>query len=291
MYKKRTHEIVDIETCYLHEERGNHLFGKIRNVLMQVKRDVGLKHVLIRSSATGSLVLLVGNRKINKELKEICSEIGELAEVSTVVYGINQGQGNYVLPKEVECIVGQGCLSEEMLGVKVRLSATSFFQVNHSQAEKLYETALNWGEITEGMHVVDAYSGVGVLSCLLAKKGAKVTAIEVVLQAVLDSRQNALNNGLEITTKAGRVEKIIESIDRAEVIYLNPPRKGCEESVLEAVAKMKPSKVIYTSCDPATLARDAKILSEKGYQLAKIKAFDLFPQTMHVETVCLLIKI
>lgn len=288
MYKKRTHEIVDIESCFLHEKKGDTLFTKIRKLNLQ-----GITHLLIRSSkaAGKSLVLLVGQKKKSKEIVNLCREIGKFEEVATVVYGVNQGQSNYVLPKEVESIVGPGYIMEQVLGIQVRLSATSFFQVNHSQAEKMYETALEWGEIKEGMPVVDAYSGVGVLSCLLAKRGARVTAIEVILQAVLDARQNAKDNGLELEAKVGTVEKIIQSIDPAEVVYLNPPRKGCEETVLDAVAKMKPSKIIYTSCDPATLARDAKSLSEKGYRVAKVKAFDLFPQTMHVETICLFVKI
>ncbi len=290
MYKKRTHEIVDIETCDLHEERGDRLFGKLRKI---IGKTSGVRHILIRSSKKEqkSLVLLVGNQKINSGLIKICHELGQLEEVATVVYGINNGQGNYVLPREVATIVGPGYLVEEILGIDVRLSATSFFQVNHFQAEKMYEAALEWGEIANGMHVVDAYSGVGVLSCLLAKRGAKVTAIEVVNQAVLDSRQNAHENGLKIEAKLGKVETIIQSIDFAEVVYLNPPRKGCEEIVLETVAKMNPSRVIYTSCDPATLARDAKILVDYGYRVSKIKAFDLFPQTMHVETICLFVKI
>ena len=284
MYQKRSHLIVDIEACLLHDEMGDALYQKIRPLLKNCQE---FTHLLIRTSEfqRKCLVLLIGKNRPSQALKKICQQIGAYEQVAGVVYGIANQDSNAVLPKKIIQMSQSDYLVEEILGIRVCLSAVSFFQVNKKVAEKLYSTALEWGNIQPGMVVIDAYSGVGVLSCLLAAKGAKVTAIEVVAKAIEDAKQNAQSNHLHIEAIVGKVEQVLLQLPHADVIYLNPPRKGCEPIVIEKIAQMKPQRIVYTSCDPATLARDAKLLFQSGYKLEKATSFDLFPQTMHIETI------
>ena len=295
LYTKRTHDVIDIKHCYLHNDLGNEVFKQIRSIIKEsrikfydeTKRTGELKHIVLRTSRMQGecLVLLVTAKNISDQLKAACNQIAQIKGVSTVCYGVNTATGNLILPRKTIVLSGPGYLVEKVLGVRVRLSSKSFFQVNIEQAEKMYEAALQFGKIEKGMHVIDAYSGVGVLSSLLAKKGAKVTAIEVVREAVEDSKLNSQENGVKIDAICGKVEEVIAKIDPADVVYVNPPRKGCEKEVLDAISKMEPKRIVYTSCDPATLARDAKYLTELGYDKVELKLFDLFGQTMHIETI------
>ncbi len=300
LYEKRSHNIIDIEHCFLHNEQGQKVYNDIRRILESSKltyyneenRRGELRHILIRTSRHQEkcLVMLIGSKDSSEEMKKVCSQIQEIKDVETVVHGVNTSLANHVLPQKTKVLGGSGYLTEKLLGITCRLSALSFFQVNISGAEKMYELALSYGQVEEGMHVIDAYSGVGVFSCLLAKKGAKVTAIEVIQEAIDDTILNAKENGVKVKTRCGKVEDVIKQLVKAEVIYLNPPRKGCDQIVLEEICKIQPKRIIYTSCDPATLARDAKYLFEKGYTKIEVSLLDMFPQTMHVESVTLFQK-
>lgn len=300
LYQKRSHEVIDIPFCYLHNQVGQRVFESLRSIVKESgitfydeKSGRGeLRHILIRTSKLEEkcLVLLIAAKKPSEELKKAALALGKLDEVKGVAIGKNERRSNFVLPQKVIPICGDIFLEEEILGTKARLSPLSFFQVNLEMAEKMYAKALEFGKVEDGMHVIDAYSGVGVFSTLLAKMGAKVTAIEVVKDAVDDAKANAEANGLVIDAVCGKVEDVIEEYPKAEVVYLNPPRKGCAPEVIASVIKKSPQRIVYTSCDPATLARDAKLFYEGGYKHVELSPFDLFAQTMHVETIALFLK-
>ena len=193
-----------------------------------------------------------------------------------------RGEALVVLNGKAE---GKGYLEEEILGIPVRISPTSFFQVNLPQAEAMYQHAYLASGLQKGEMALDAYCGVGVFAAYLCRQGVGVVGIEVVDAAVRDAKKNAPN----ATFLLGAVEDRMDEVGDVDVIFLNPPRKGCEESVMEACLKKGPRTIIYTSCDPATLARDLQRL--KGYGRVEAQPFDMFPQTMHVEIVAKISKI
>lgn len=299
-YAKRSHDVIEVKRCQLHHPLGDQLYHEIRHRLSGLrvtfydeKRRCGeIRHIMIRTSSLEQkcLVLIIGGEAMTQTVEELCLNIGQLSQVAGVVFGVNDRKTNALLPAKIESIAGRNYLMEQVLDVQVHLSAPSFFQVNLSQAEKLYAKALQLGQVGVGTRVVDAYSGIGVLSCLLAKRGCHVTSIEIVQQAGIDAEKNATLNGVSLDIRIGKVEEILPTLHPPDVIYLNPPRKGCDDSVLKCAAYMQPDRIIYTSCDPATLARDAHILTSLGYEKIELYLYDFFPQTVHIETIALFQK-
>jgi len=279
LYAKRSHQIVPVETCYIQSESTDQILKKITLV-------EGIRHVLVRSNRKGEiLIVLVTREKPTLLIKKLAEEISFLKGVKGVLHGLNAPDDNVLYSDAYTLLFGERHLEERVLDVCVKISPASFFQVNIEQAEHLYEKAFELADLKPGDKVLDAYSGIGVFSSYLAKRGIEVTGIEVVEPAVEDAKMNAKMNGVEIDFRLGRVEDLISSLDHLDVIFLNPPRKGCEESVLQAAINKKPKKIIYTSCDPATLARDLSFFANQGYLKIEAYPFDMFPQTMHVETV------
>ena len=201
---------------------------------------------------------------------------------------------------------GQGYITDYIGNIKYQISPLSFYQVNPVQTEKLYSLALEYADLKGGETVWDLYCGIGTISLFLAQKAGKVYGVEIISQAIDDARKNAEINGIENAEFfVGKAEEVLPrwyrenegaeagrrgegSRTRADVIVVDPPRKGCDEALLDSIVKMQPEKVVYVSCDPATLARDLKVLCGKGYELERVRAVDMFPMTVHVETVVLL---
>ena len=279
LYAKGTHNIVPIETCYIQSDAGN-------KILDGIELCTGLRHILIRSNYKGeTLIVLVTREKATEKIKALAKKISQKESVRGVLHGVNARDDNVLRSDAYTLLQGEDCIDEEVLGIKVSISPASFFQVNLEQAEHLYRKAFELGCLTLNDTVLDAYSGIGVFSIYLAKQGVKVIGIEIVESAVLDAKANALKNGVSAEFLLGKVEDLIETVQNVDVIFLNPPRKGCEEIVLQASIAKNPRSIIYTSCDPATLARDLKILAGFGFTKVFAYPFDMFPQTMHVETV------
>jgi 23S rRNA (uracil1939-C5)-methyltransferase len=284
LYAKRSHDIVPIDTCYIQSEAGDKILQEIRPV-------AGIRHVLIRSNRKGELiVVLVTREKPDAVIKALAKEISEKPGVKGVLHGLNARDDNVLFSDAYTTLFKEDYLEEEILGIKVHISPASFFQVNLEQAENLYQKAFELADLKKGARVLDAYSGIGVFSIYLAKQGADVVGIEVVDSAVKDAKKNAERNGVTIDFRLGTVEKFIGKVGKVDVVFVNPPRKGCEESVLEAIVQKAPQKIIYTSCDPATLARDLHFFAKNGYSKVEAFPFDMFPQTMHVETVVRITK-
>jgi 23S rRNA (uracil1939-C5)-methyltransferase len=216
--------------------------------------------------------------------------------ITGIVQNINSKKTNVILGDENITLWGQGYIVDILAGLTFKISPLSFFQVNPAQTEILYSKALEYAGLTGRETVIDLYSGIGTISLFLARSAAKVYGIEEVPQAVQDAWENARINGIAnvefITGKAEEViPKLVDSGLRADVVVLDPPRKGCEAGVLEALIRMAPQRIVYVSCNPATLARDLKLLTEQEYRVIEVQPVDMFPHTTHVECVTLMSRV
>jgi len=256
-----------------------------------------LRHIYVRrGSVSGQiLVCLVVNGRKLPHPEDLVQRLKSIPGFSTLVLSVNTKQGNAVLGEEFITLYGPGYIEDTLCGLTFRLSPRSFYQVNHHQAQRLYDAAITQAGITEKDLVLDLYCGVGTISLCMAKAAGKVIGVEVIPQAVQDAKENALRNGIEnaefLCADAGKAALELEQKGiRPDVVVVDPPRKGLNADAIEAIAKMAPRRVVYVSCDPATLARDVALLKEKGYCLQSAQAADLFPRCAHVETIVCLSK-
>jgi 23S rRNA (uracil1939-C5)-methyltransferase len=278
-YKKHSHEIVELDTCYIAKP----LLNQLIHFLNQHQRDTkGCHLITIRCSFDSSSLLVIFHTKEKLNLTNLCAQI---REDFPQVKGILVEQEG----RPLKVLFGQRFYHEKVLDVEFKMDAAAFLQVNLPQAEKLYYHVIKLLGSTSDFKVLDAYCGIGILSCLLAQQGARVLGVEFSLDAVESARENATLLGLNhVEFIASRMESMTFNQGQFQVVILNPPRGGCERVVLDQIVYIKPGHIIYVSCDPATLSRDLKILKESGYELIEAQPFDLFPQTMHVETVAYL---
>lgn len=300
LYKRDSHELVPVDHCSIHCDLGEKVFSTVRSALMAsgltaydpLKGKGYLRHILIKSALrTGEvLVIFVTNGPSVKKLQRAAEELtGCTKAVCGVVHNHNDRSDNVIMGDKSTLLTGKGTIREELCGKSFTFNAMSFFQVNVYQAEELYQKVLHLAELTGQEIVLDAFCGVGTLSLLLADYSKEVLGIECVAGAVASAEENARLNGCKnaIFVQAS-AESYLHSIPKADVLILNPPRKGCEITLWPAIGKLLPKKIVYISCDPATLARDLTYLLPFGYILEKVIPFDMFPQTSHVETVALL---
>ena len=218
-----------------------------------------------------------------------------LPEVVSIYHNVQSHKGNAILGKEIHHLWGKKTLTSSLCGLAFEVSPFSFFQVHKPQAELLYEKALAYADLHGGETVIDAYCGTGTISLCLAQKAGRVIGIEIVKEAIEDAKKNAAFNHIEnaefYAADAGEfMPKLYQKGLRPDVIVMDPVRAGCSETVLSAAAGMQPSRIVYVSCNVATFARDAKILAGLGYTVKEVTPVDMFPQTMHVETVALLTR-
>ena len=312
-YAGRTHQIISNLDCMLGVEENE----KILQILLafmekyhlsaydeQTQRGL-FRHVLIRYGFTTKEIMVCfvvnGNRIPHEE--ELVAELMTISGMTSISLSVNQENTNVIMGKEIRVLAGQAYITDYIGNVKYQISPLSFYQVNPVQTEKLYGYALEYAGLSGGETVWDLYCGIGTISLFLAQKAKQVYGVEIVPQAVEDARKNAkLNEMGNAEFYVGKAEEVLPeyyaSYERehkgetahADVIVVDPPRKGCEESLLRTMVDMKPERIVYVSCDSATLARDLKYLCGEGYQLEKVQAVDMFPMTVHVETVVLLSK-
>ena len=257
-----------------------------------------LRHIYVRRGAVSGqiLVCLVGNGATLPKVDELLKRLKTLPGFTTLVLSVNTKKGNAVLGDQFITLYGPGYIEDTLCGLTFRLSPRSFYQVNHDQAQRLYETAIAQAGITKEDTVLDLYCGVGTITLAMAGAAGKVIGVEVIPQAVEDARDNALRNGIEnaefFCGDAGQAALDLERQGvRPDVVVVDPPRKGLNADTIEALHRMSPRRIVYVSCDPATLARDVALLKPHGYTLQTVTAADLFPRCAHVETVCLLSKL
>ena len=256
-----------------------------------------LRHIYVRRGAVSGqiLVCLVCNGERIPHVPELVERLKKIPGFTTLVLSVNSKKGNAVLGDKFITLYGPGFIEDTLCGLNFRLSPRSFYQVNHHQAQRLYQAAIDQAAITKEDLVLDLYCGVGTITLAMAASAGKVIGVEVVEQAVEDARDNAKRNGIEnaefFCGDAGQAALRLEQQGiRPDVITVDPPRKGLNADTIEAITRMAPKRLVYVSCDPATLARDVALLKQRGFTLKSAQAADLFPRCAHVETVVLLSK-
>jgi 23S rRNA (uracil1939-C5)-methyltransferase len=303
-YRQRTHIIQPLEKCYIQTETSTEIVKFVRNLCNEyrilgydetTKKGI-IRHVLVRHGVKTNeyMVVLVLTKETLKEKDEIVSKlINRYPMIKTIVINVNTADTNTILSDKFITIYGEGVIRDELYGLQFEISPESFYQINHSQTDKLYVKAIEYAKLTGNETVVDAYCGIGTIGLIAASQAKKVYGVEIVKSAIVNARKNAyLNNIKNISFVIGKSEDQImewkkQGLD-IDVIFVDPPRKGCEKSLLEAIIDLKIKKIVYVSCDVATFARDSRILVDGGYELKEITPFDMFPYTTHVETVTLL---
>ena len=303
-YAGRTHSIIDNHDCALGVRENQQILEivldhmRLNNIPPYDERTgKGLvRHVMIRFGfRTGQIMvcLVVNGKKLPGE-EELIRRLTKLPGMTSIVLNTNKENTNVILGREIRLLWGQEYIEDYIGNIKYQISPLSFYQVNPVQTEKLYGTALEFAGLTGKETVWDLYCGIGTISLFLAQQAGRVYGVEIVPEAIGDARRNAAQNGLNNAEfYVGKAEEVLPEKYRtegihADVIVIDPPRKGCEETVLDTMIRMEPKRIVYVSCDSATLARDLKILCSHGYELKRVRATDMFPMSCHVETVCLL---
>lgn len=303
-YAGRTHCIIENEDCSLGVEENRTILEIVKNFMNEYKISTyqeedhsGLvRHVLTRKGfKTGEImVCVVINGKKLPHDEELVERLIRIPGMTSISYNINTERTNVILGTECVNLYGLGYITDFIGAVKYRISPLSFYQVNPVQTERLYNTALEYAGLTGNETVWDLYCGIGTISLFLAQKAKQVYGVEVVPQAIEDARENANLNGLtNVEFFVGKAEEVLpEQYERnqvyADVIVVDPPRKGCDPVCLDTIVRMAPKRVVYVSCDSATLARDVKYLGEKGYEVKRVRCCDMFPMTVHVETIIMM---
>ena len=300
-YAPGSHTVVPLETCPVQTERFDQTVRAAREWLSNQGAPLsvddadreGVKHLLVRTASTGdALAALVTTSMPEIDILGFAHHLQKACPfLTSVFHNINDQPGNVVLGPRWRRVWGKEYLEERLLGLRFHLSPASFFQINHSMAEKLYRLAVDMADPAATDVVWELYAGVGAMGQLLARKAKLVWAVEENAQAVRDGIESLQRNGIDnLRFRQGRCELVLARSllkDTPQIVLLDPPRAGCEKSVLKILMRAGPRKVVYVSCDPATLARDAQYLSTGGYHLKRSVPVDLFSQTAHVESVSL----
>ena len=306
-YRQGTHKIVNLNQCPIQHETLNPLLMSAKAAIQkrgwslynEKKHQGRLRHLGLRiGHHTGQALLTLVTTGYLPDIKEQADQwLSEHTDLVGVCLNINSERTNRVFGDETRCLAGQSYLEEVFLGLRLHIQPTTFFQVNTLQAETLIKAILAQLNLQGNETVIDAYCGIGTLSLPLAQRSQRCIGIEVQAEAVAQARQNAALNGLHNAEFfAGAVEQLLLEVSHqqlapVDVVVLDPPRKGCDRNVLESLVKITPGRIIYMSCNPATLARDLKILCSSGYRLTRVQPADFFPQTAHVECVAFLEKV
>lgn len=304
VYEAKSHRVVDVEHCFLENEKATEIIRTIKSLLRSFKiktydEDSGyglLRHVLIRTAKeTGQImvVLVLASPILPSKNNFVKALRKEHPEITTVVLNVNDRATSMVLGEKEQVIYGKGYIEDILCGKRFKISPKSFYQVNPLQTEKLYGTALEFAELTGKETVLDAYCGTGTIGIIAADNAKRVIGVELNKDAVKDAVTNAKINGvknIEFYHKdAGQfMIQLAEQQEKIDVVLMDPPRAGSDEAFLNSVVRLRPNKVVYVSCNPETLARDLTYLTKNGYQVKRICGCDMFCHTEHVETVCLL---
>lgn len=313
-YAGRTHSIVEIMDCVLMKEHNSKILKVFLDWMKRYhipaydeKTGKGLvRHLLIREGFSSGEILVcpvINGRKLPRA-KELAEALQAITGIKSVCYNINTKPGNVILGGTVVPVLGEPFIEDQLGGLTFRISPLSFYQVNPVQTEALYQKALEAAHLTGREIVYDLYCGIGTISLFMARHAKEVYGVEIVPQAIEDAKRNAAANGIENAHFfCGAAEDLVVSgrfdethpCPKADVIIVDPPRKGCAPELIDTMLKMAPERIVYVSCDPATLARDLRMLAGDGehaaYRLESVEPFDLFPETHHVETVVLMSRI
>lgn len=304
-FSPRSHRVVPISDCLLQPEIFTEICGEIidyvnKNQISVYDERTGrglLRHLYLRRGFhTGEIMLSLVCTKETKLFENMIAPLtGKFPSIKTILLNINSANTNVILGNKDTCLYGSGVIRDSMCGVSVEISPHSFYQVNTAAAENVYSAARDFLDLNGSETLLDLYCGIGTVGLSMAQRVNRLIGVEIVPAAIENARRNAEMNGVAnaefFTGDSGTVaEKLSSAGEKPDVVIVDPPRRGCDSETLSAIAKMSPRKLVYISCNPATCARDLKILTQSGYELRRYKPFDMFPRTSRVETVSLLTK-
>lgn len=305
-YKKKSHDIIPTNQCIIQHDVNDKIIKIIKTYIRAYKVSIYdekthtgvLRHLVTKVGFTTKevMVVLVANGRKLPYLNELASVLKEnIPGFKTLVVNVNREKTNVILGNENRVIYGDGKINDNIGDLVFEISPLSFFQVNPVQTEVLYNKALEYANLGENDTVFDIYCGIGTISLFLAQKAKKVYGIEIVEEAIKDAKINAKINNLDnVEFYVGKAEEVVPKMykqgKRANVVVVDPPRKGCDEKVLDTIISMQPDRVVYVSCNPSTLARDLNYLDERGYKCLEVQPVDMFPHSVHIENVALIVK-
>lgn len=299
-FKAGTHQVVENDRCLILPPEVDLVKNAVIDYMNQYRvnaydettRKGIVRHIYVRQGAVSGqlLVCIVATTRKLPRTEALIERLKKISGFTTLVLSVNTKAGNAVLGDEFITLYGPGFIEDTLCGLTFRLSPRSFYQINHHQAQELYKAAIEAAGITKDDTVLDLYCGVGTITLAMSKAAGKVIGIEVIPQAVEDARENAIRNHIQnaefLCADAGQAALDLEQQGiHADVVIVDPPRKGLNTDAIQAIARFTPRRLVYVSCDPATLARDTALLKEKGFTLQSAQAFDLFPRCAHVESV------
>ena len=305
-FKKKSHDVFQVEENILNSKLGNKIINQLKKILNEENVSVYnekehkglLRHIMVRTNSKNEamVVLIINAKKINEKCAEILKNLkNNIPNIKSTYISLNTKITNVALGNDNILISGEKVITEEIYGIKFNISPLSFFQINLEQMKKLYDVAINCFSNISNKNIIDAYSGTGTIAMILSKKAKKVFAIEISASATKDgiiaSKKNNINN---IQFINGSVEDelptMIKKREKIDSIIFDPPRKGIEEKILQLISAYNIPEIVYISCNPSTFARDAKVLSDNGYELNTVQPVDMFPFTSHTEVVGLFVK-
>ncbi|KAB7672685.1 23S rRNA (uracil(1939)-C(5))-methyltransferase RlmD [Bacillus sp. B1-b2] len=300
-YQQRSHQIINMDQCLIQQEENDDVVNKVKDICNkygikaydEARHKGELRHIMVRrGQVTGEIMVVLITR--TQDIPNKCAIVEEIVDnipnLKSIIHNVNNKKTNVIMGDTTKVLWGEETITDYIGDVKFAISARSFYQVNPEQTKVLYDKALEYARLEGHEKVIDAYCGIGTISLFLAKNASQVFGVEIVPQAIEDARKNALLNDIHnVDFAVGEAEIVIPNWykegNEADVLMVDPPRKGCDEALLQTIIDMKPKKVVYVSCNPATLARDLRILEDGGYLTEEVQPVDMFPQTMHVEAV------
>lgn len=305
-YAKGSHRIIDMDTCLIQHEHNDEVVAKVKELgshlgISAYNEETGrglLRHVVVKKAfRTGEmmLVLVTNGRDIPHKDAWIGSIREAIPHVASICQNVNKKQTNVIFGDETRVLWGRDVIYDYIGDVQFAISARSFYQVNPVQTEVLYGKTVEYAGLSGKETVIDAYCGIGTISLFLAQHADQVYGVEIVPEAIEDARSNAMLNEMKnVKFEVGASEDVIprwkEQGIEADVIVVDPPRKGCDPRLLDTILEMKPERVVYVSCNPSTLARDLRVLEDGGYRTVEVTPVDMFPHTVHVESVAMLVR-
>ncbi len=304
-YSPRTHSLVENDNCLIQDEEADRLAKYAFKVLTDLGNDCYdekektgiLRHIMTRvgkNSGEQMLVVITNSKELNNKEEFIKELTTKFPNLKSIVQNINEKDTNIIMGKKCITLYGKDYIVDTLGDYKFKISPLSFYQVNPVQTEALYNAAIDMAELKENVTAFDLYCGIGTIATFLSAKCKKVYGVEIVPEAIEDAKENTLLNGIDnIEFRCGAAEEVIPKMYekegiKADVVFVDPPRKGCDQVLLDTIVKMSPKKLVYISCNVATLGRDLQYLTQNGFELLKVQPVDMFPQTAHCESVCAL---
>ncbi len=302
-YEQGTYNTVDIDGCLIQSETADEAVSVFRDLMIKYKIDAydkksgkgTIRNIVIRNNRKNEIMFIIVATTDNFNNRDAL--IKELAsdnkDIKTIILNINSKNTNLALGRKNITLYGEGIINDTIDDLNFTISPETFFQINPIQTEKLYQKAIEYADIKNNQVCFDIYCGIGTISLMASRHAKKVIGVEIVEQSIINARENAIRNKISNAEfYVGKAEEIVPKLYKqsikADVVIVDPPRKGCEKEVIDTIISMAPEKVVYVSCNPSTLARDVKLFEAGGYKLVKVQPVDMFPWSVHVETVILL---